>query len=277
MKFHSQAFLSLCGLALLVMAAGGPSRAAGVSQEITDARQETQIWTTYALNPYLRASDLKVSVQSGKATLSGNVEEEVNKELAQEIALGVGGVTEVDNRIEVRSGVAPPESTASRSYGDRIDDASTSAVVKMKLLWSKFTGGLSTAVETRSGRVTLTGVADSAAARTQAGSLAGNTHGVVSVDNRMTVAGEKPGLAESAKQVASGAGQDISDSWITTKVKSTFLYSRNVAGSDIGVSTNKGVVTLNGTLGSGAERALAVELAQNVRGVTSVQSKGLKP
>ncbi|MFD1692981.1 BON domain-containing protein [Azotobacter chroococcum] len=58
-------------------------------------------------------------------------------------------------------------------------------------------------------------------------------------------------------------------------MKSTLLYSSNVAGSDITVSTQGGIVTLSGKVHSGAERDLAVELAQNVRGVKSVDAKGL--
>ena len=50
------------------------------------------------------------------------------------------------------------------------------------------------------------------------------------------------------------------------------MASSNVNGSDIAVSTNKGIVTLTGKMDSGAERALAVELAKNVRGVKSVDS-----
>mgnify|MGYP002143824622 CR=1 FL=1 len=71
------------------------------------------------------------------------------------------------------------------------------------------------------------------------------------------------------------AKQEGSDTWITTKVKSTLLYSSNVKGSDVEVTTKGGVVTLGGKLGSGAERALAVELADNVRGVKAVNAKGL--
>jgi hyperosmotically inducible periplasmic protein len=41
------------------------------------------------------------------------------------------------------------------------------------------------------------------------------------------------------------------------------------------VSTKSGIVTLSGKVDSGVERALAVELAQNVRGVKSVESKNL--
>ena len=74
---------------------------------------------------------------------------------------------------------------------------------------------------------------------------------------------------------ASEAGDGIADSWITTKVKSTLLYSRNVGGTGIDVSTDNGIVTLSGKVHDGAERALAVKLAENVRGVRSVQSKAL--
>ena len=41
------------------------------------------------------------------------------------------------------------------------------------------------------------------------------------------------------------------------------------------MSTDKGIVTLSGKVDSGAERALAIELAQNVRGVNSVNAKAL--
>ena len=67
----------------------------------------------------------------------------------------------------------------------------------------------------------------------------------------------------------------MADGWITTKVKSTFMYSTNVNGSDIAVSTNAGIVKLTGKMDSGAERALAIELARNVRGVKSVDSSSL--
>ena len=80
---------------------------------------------------------------------------------------------------------------------------------------------------------------------------------------------------DTAKGSAQEAGRDVADAWITAKVKSTYKYSSNVDGSDIAVSTDSGIVTLSGKVDSGAERALAIELAQNVRGVKSVQSKGL--
>ena len=48
------------------------------TQSFTDVRQETQIWTTYALSPHLRAHDIKVFVHNGKAILTGKVDELFN-------------------------------------------------------------------------------------------------------------------------------------------------------------------------------------------------------
>ncbi len=235
------------------------------SQEVIEARQESQIWTTYALSPYLRANDLKVSVHDGKATLTGNVAEDVNKDLARQIALGVDGIKSVDNKIEVVPNYKSPAQSADRSYGEVIDDASITSEVKSKLLWSRYADGLTANVDSTRGKVKLSGTADSQEAKDAAGKLAGNTRGVHSVNNQLVVVAAKPGVAKDATN-------DVADGWITTKVKSTFMYSTNVNGTDIAVSTNSGVVTLTGKMDSGAERALAIELARNVRGVKSVDS-----
>jgi len=267
---QSRNLLLASGIALAL--ASGAAVAGTPSQEVTEARQETQIWTTYALSPYLRANDLGVSVHDGKATLTGKVEESVNKELAEQIALGVKGIKDVDNQIVIQGDYSPPARSADRSFGEVVDDATITSQVKSKLLWSKNTEGLSTNVTTKRGKVSLVGTADSAAAKDLAGRLAMNTPGVVSVDNQLVVKGPNPSVAKAATQEA---GKDMSDGWITTKVKSTFMYSTNVDGSDISVNTDKGIVTLSGKVDSGAERALAIELTQNVRGVKSVNSKSL--
>ncbi|MFZ3025013.1 BON domain-containing protein [Pseudomonas sp.] len=262
------------GIALSIAAMSTSAIAASTSQDLTDARQEAQIWTTYTLSPYLRANDLNVTVHEGKATLTGKVNEDVNKDLAKQIALGVNGIKEVDNQIVVLADYEPTPGTV-RSYGQVVDDASITAAVKSKLVWSKHTDGQTTEVETNAGTVTLTGTAESAKAKLAAERLALNTTGVVAVSNQLVVSSAAPSLTDKAKSSTAQAGREIADSWITTKVKSTLLYSSNVKGSDVEVSTKAGVVTLGGKLSSGAERALAVELADNVRGVKAVNAKGL--
>lgn len=247
------------------------------SPEIGAAQQESRIDTTFELNRYLRSYDLDVSVADGKATLAGIVDEDITRDLAGEIALSVAGVESVDNRIEVQEEHAKKASGDNeRGFGETVDDASITAAVKSRLLWNSQTEGLKTEVSTHSGVVTLSGIADSDETIELANKLAKNTHGVASVTNRLTVdADAKAPRAADAKEARSEKGktaQAISDTWITTKVKSTFIMSSNVSSGDISVSTEDGIVSLSGSALSGEERDLAIALATNIRGVQSVNS-----
>jgi hyperosmotically inducible protein len=102
-----------------------------------------------------------------------------------------------------------------------------------------------------------------------------NTRGVNSVSNQLKIQ-DKP-MTDAQKDSAKSADEshNISDGWITAKVKSSFMYSSNINGGDIDVSTNDGIVTLTGKVASGSERSLAIETAQNIRGVKSVKSSAL--
>ena len=164
-----------------------------VSQEAIESRQESQIWTTFALSPYLSANDIKVSVREGKATLTGSVADEVNKDLAKQIALGVNGISAVDNNIEVHSNYMPPAQSEERAFGEVVEDATITATVKSKMLWSRFVEGIKANVHTTRGKVTLSGTADSAEAKGFAEKIAMNTDGVYSVDNQLVVGTEKSG------------------------------------------------------------------------------------
>lgn len=237
---------------------------ADVKQDLIEARQESQIWTTYALSPYLRAHEISVVVDGSKATLTGKVDEDVNKELAKEIALGVSGIKEVDNKITVQSDYVPKPSNV--TYGQAIDDATVTAAVKSRLAWSKYVDADEVHVSTKAGKVTLTGEVESGETKEAVKRLANGTRGVVAVTNSLTV---------NSKNTKAKSTQVFADSWITTKVKSSFFYSGNVSGSDIDVSTVNGAVTLKGKVASGAERALAIELVENLRGVKSVNAKDL--
>ncbi|HSX88450.1 MAG TPA: BON domain-containing protein [Pseudomonas sp.] len=72
------------------------------------------------------------------------------------------------------------------------------------------------------------------------------------------------------------AGEVVSDTWITSKVKSTFLADDSLSGMDIKVETNKGVVSLSGVVDSETERDLAISKAKEIEGVTAVSADGLK-
>lgn len=72
------------------------------------------------------------------------------------------------------------------------------------------------------------------------------------------------------------ASDTASDTWITTKVKSTLLVEDATPGMDIEVETKDGVVSLSGTVATEAEKEAAVAKAQGIKGVREVSADGLK-
>jgi hyperosmotically inducible protein len=251
-----------------------------MSDQIGDARREAQIWTTYATNPHLHAFDLKIEVKGSKAVLNGKVQSGAAKDLAEQIALGVEGIKQVDNRLVVDATYEPPQRASNdRSFGDVVQDATITASVKSKLLWNSHTDGLDIHVDTNHGQVTLTGTVATTMEKDLAGRVAKNTNDVLGVTNQLTVSG-KPGTTARAKDemrtTAHESKEAVSDGWITTKVKSSLLLTRDVDGKDISVTTDNGIVKLGGNVDSTAEKQRAIEVAQNVRGVKKVDSSGIK-
>jgi hyperosmotically inducible periplasmic protein len=247
------------------------------SQELIDARREAQIWTTYALNPYLRANAIEVTVQNGKAVLRGEVEDHVCSELAEQIALRVAGVSAVHNRLRIAPCELPHDRSVGLSYGNMVEDTTVTVMVRAKIAWSRHAAGLVTKVETTRGRVTLSGTAACAHSKAFAGRLALLTRGVKAVNNRLAVKAARAGDRAEAFSDASELLDDVADSRITARIKSTLRYSSKTDGAGISVSTKAGVVTLRGRTAPGAARALAVELAGNVRGVKRVDAQALVP
>ncbi|WP_151669383.1 BON domain-containing protein [Nitrincola schmidtii] len=275
MKKVLHKLLLASSISLVLAVTGASAMEKTVSNEINNARQESQIETSYALSPYLRQHQIAIAVFDGTATLSGLVDEEIYKELAEQIALGVPGIESVKNEITIQPDYEPITRTeGERSFGDLVDDVSITAAVKSKLMWSAFSDGIDTEVSTSLAIVTLAGTAESDEKKALAEMLAMNTRGVKAVDNQLVIDTEKKSAPESTGE-SNGASQNISDTWITTKVKSTFLMSNNIHSRDISVTTEKGIVTLTGETHSGIEHALAVELAQNIKGVKSVHAKAL--
>lgn len=64
--------------------------------------------------------------------------------------------------------------------------------------------------------------------------------------------------------------QPVTDTWITTKVKSELAKDKSTKAKDIHVTTKDGVVMLDGTVTSDAEKDKAETDAKMVKGVTSV-------
>ena len=79
-------------------------------------------------------------------------------------------------------------------------------------------------------------------------------------------------LGCAATSTHEGTGQYFDDSVITTKVKAAILDEPSLKSAEINVETFKGTVQLSGFVSSRAAVDKAVEVARQVKGVTSVKN-----
>ena len=83
---------------------------------------------------------------------------------------------------------------------------------------------------------------------------------------------EREEKGNAVERTAKDAAEHVDDAWITTKVKTDLLATKDVSGTAIDVDTKNGIVTLNGKVASRAEEEKAISVAKSIHGVTSVKS-----
>jgi len=149
--------------------------------ENSDAWLITKVKTTLLFHSNVSAMT-EVSAKDGVVTLRGNASSQAQKDLTTEYAKDIEGVKDVNNEMTV-SGEPKKKAT----IGEKIDDASITAQVKMTLLSHRSTSAVHTKVATKNGVVTLSGTAENAAEIDLATKLVGDVKGVKRVNNKMTV------------------------------------------------------------------------------------------
>lgn len=182
------------------------------------------------------------------------------------------------------AGTAAAHESAERTAGQVIDDATITASIKAKLLEDDRTEGFDINVDTVKGHVTLRGGADTSTDRIAAAEIARGTEGVVAVDNEITIAAAGTEARQAANQAtASGevreaaeeAGDEMSDAWITSKIKASLVADTDIAGLSIKVETEDKTVRLVGDVPTDAVRAEAVRIAEGTKGVVKVDATRL--
>ena len=184
-------YVAMTGL-LASALVGAQAHAAEREGASKDAWIDGTLEAVYSLNRHLSAFAIDTEVDSGIVHLTGNVSHDIDRDLAGELAKNIDGVVEVDNGLVV----APETSTATadvdaesgnRSFGTWIDDATTTASVKSRLVANANTSGLQIDVDTRGDEVTLSGEVASAQEKALAEELALSTGDVKSVRNQLVV------------------------------------------------------------------------------------------
>ncbi len=190
-------------------------------------------------------------------------------------------------------------------------DAGITTNVKSKLAADDTVKAYEINVDTNNGVVTLTGTVERPAAKEQAIIIARQTNGVTNVVDQITVnraeatsgaldraedraanTAEKIGdktadaarytvdktedvarkTVDETESLAKKTGEAVTDTAITSMVKTKMLADPKVKGLKIDVDTNNGVVTLNGGVASRAEMDKAIMIARDTKGVSRVVS-----
>jgi hyperosmotically inducible protein len=148
----------------------------------SDAWLSEKVKTLLLFHRSVKTGKIEVFVQEGIVTLRGNAVSQIKKDLTTEYAKDVEGVKDVKNEMTVSK---PSKKT--QTVDKKIDDASTTAQVKMTLLSHGSTSALNTKVVTNNGLVTLYGKAGSTTEKKWVTKIVNDVNGVKRVTNRMTI------------------------------------------------------------------------------------------
>ena len=152
--------------------------------ENSDAWLSMQVKYSLLYNRNVSGLGTQVFVTDGVVTLKGQAESQAQKDLAGEYAKDVKGIKDVKNEMTI----AKIKNKSEQTMGEKIDDASITAQVKMALLSHHSTSAFKTGVETNNGVVTLSGNASSGAGKDMVTKVANDVNGVTSVINNMIIA-----------------------------------------------------------------------------------------
>lgn len=149
----------------------------------SDAWLRDKVKVALLFHRSVSALKTEVDVNDGIVTLRGAVASQAQKDLTTAYAKDVDGIKDVKNEMTV----SQTSNKASRTIGEKIDDASITAQVNMSLLNHRSTSVLNTTVKTKRGVVTVGGKARNASEKELVTKLVTDIHGVKGVKNRMTI------------------------------------------------------------------------------------------
>jgi osmotically-inducible protein OsmY len=151
---------------------------------------ESKLATALILNKHLNPFEIDIRVDNNLATLEGEVHSDIDKELAENIALGIEGIDSVSNKIKVvekPANTTDPTTPKNRSFAQYVTDVSTTAAIKTELLASKNIKGLAIDVDTLNNQVTLSGKVASSEEKALAQAIAAKHDDVEDVINNLQV------------------------------------------------------------------------------------------
>ncbi|MBD57680.1 BON domain-containing protein [Pseudoalteromonas sp. PAR1] len=168
------------------------AQASSWENESKDAWIDGKAETVLLMNTNLNNFDINTDVTNGKVVLTGKVDSELDKELAEELVLSLDGVSSVDNKLTVVKNMKAKKMKADKADSTESDltDAKISTVITTRYLFNSEVGGTDIDVDTDNGVVTLKGTVESDAEKQLAISIAENAEDVRKVIDELTIVAE---------------------------------------------------------------------------------------
>ena len=160
-------------------ATGTPPPKTTVGTELDDSVVTARVKSALLADPGVKSFDFKLETRKGEVQMSGFVDNQTQIDRAIEIARGVEGVRNIDNKVSVKG--------TATTVGNKVDDGIVTTKVKAALLADASVKSLDIAVVTRKGEVQLSGFVDNQSQVDRAIEVARGIEGVRSVGNEMSI------------------------------------------------------------------------------------------
>jgi hyperosmotically inducible protein len=166
-------------MALAMAACASTRTQKSPGEQVDDSVTTGRVKAALIADPVTKAHQIDVETFKGTVQLNGYVDTAASKDRAAQVAKGTKGVTAVHNNLTVK--------TTGRDASGVVDDSAITAKVKAALAGDPRTKAHQVNVETREGKVQLSGFVDSSEAKSTAEELARAVDNVKGVDNELDV------------------------------------------------------------------------------------------
>ncbi len=218
---------------------------------LEDQDIEDHVKSALLENPATELYDMSVNVTDGRVTLTGTVQSWQEKQLALQVAKGVEGIKDIQDKLTVLT------------VKNRSDKAVEQEILQ-RLRHDVWINPSSVMINVRDGQVTVSGIVKSVDEKSRIISLSW-VHGITSVN------GEHLKVEWSAREPMRRSGFHIaSDETLQDAIYDALSYDPRITNADITIEVKEGLVTLTGIVDNLQAKTTAEEDTWNTTGVYNV-------
>lgn len=235
-----------------------------VVTDVTDSAITTRIKSVIGLNPNVNTFGIHIGTDQGVVTLSGRVEDETQKQLAESIARETKGVVDVVNNLTVIPTTITEKQE--RDFKQRASDKGVATSVRSRIAYYRDSKALKVGIDVVNGVVTLHGVVDTNEQKDRLAKIASETKGVTAVVNNLVV------RTKERNGFIGGLGHNLGDEWVEKKIETAILMTRKLSIRELDVEVDDGICYLSGVVENEEMRKVAGDIAAGYKAVHEVNN-----